>query len=190
MKTHALGWLATAVVAAGLNASYHEGGLGWAHQIADQVGYRTSAVMALATGHAERFAAEVRVRGGQQEASRCPFETVLTRTENRIAHSQAHFERLNDRFNERVNDRLQASIAAHEALEQAQIEKQAARIEAQRDRIEAHIAKLHIAAAAVEAPMPKIDLCPRVRVSVPRLPAIRLPEMPSLHLDLPGGDTI
>jgi hypothetical protein len=190
MKTQALGWLATAVVAAGLNSSYHEGGLRWAHQIVDQVGYRTSAVMALATGHAERFAAEVRLEDRQREAGRCPFQAVLARAENRVAHSQAHFERIGDRFEERMNNRVQATIAVREAEQRARIDLETARIEAQRDRIQAQMERLHIPAVVVSAPVPKIDLCPRVQVSVPRMPAIKLPDFGGMHFDLPGGDTI
>jgi hypothetical protein len=188
MKTQALGWLAMAVVAAGMNASYHEGGLQWAHQIIDQVGYRTSAVIALATGHAERFAAEVELARAQGEGSSCPFETALTRAENRITRSEGHLDRLHDRWNGRFTDRVRAVMSAREAEQQARVEEQAARIEAQRDRIAAQIAKMRVPAMAVVAP--KIDVCPRIRVNVPRIPAIRLPEIPRIQLDVPGADTI
>jgi hypothetical protein len=141
MKTQAMGWLATAVVAAGLNASYHQGGMQWAHRVADQIEYRTGAVIALATGHAERFFAETQLAKAelvneqlvdekvqaQVEASSCPFERAMTRVQSRMAHSQARFEHFNDHF--------QAAMSAREAREQARMEERAARMEAQRDRI-------------------------------------------------------
>ena len=50
--TQAWGWLVAAVLAAGLNASYHDGGLQWAHQIADRVEQRST--VATGAGHRER----------------------------------------------------------------------------------------------------------------------------------------
>jgi hypothetical protein len=202
MKTQAMGWLAMAVVAAGMNASYHQGGMRWAHQIVDQAGYRTSAVIALATGNAEQFLAEAQLAKAQvvneriqaeqiqakNEVSSCPFEKALTRVQDRIAHSQERFERLGDRFNDRVN----AAMSAREAKERAQVEVQSARMEAQRDRMEAQLAKMRIPAVAVnvDAPMSTLDACPRIRVSVPRIPEIKIPSMPDLHIDIPGTGTI
>jgi hypothetical protein len=196
MKTQAMGWLAVAVVAAGMNASYHQGGMQWAHQIVDQVSYRTSAVIALATGHAEQFLAETQLAKAQvvneqiqaeqaqaqDEVSSCPFERSLMRVQNRIAHSQTRFER----FGERFNDRFQAAMSARAARQQALME-------AQRDRIEAQVAKIRIPAVAfssVTVPTPKVDVCPRFRVSVPRIPEIKVPSMPEIHIDVPGADTI
>ena len=46
MKTQAWGWLAAAVLAAGLNSSYHDGGLQWAHEIVGSVQHNTGAVLA------------------------------------------------------------------------------------------------------------------------------------------------
>jgi hypothetical protein len=209
MKTQAMGWLAAAVVAAGLNASYHQGGMQWAHRVADQIEYRTGAVIALAAGHAERFFAEtqlakaelvneqlanekVQALGG---ASSCPLERAIAQVQSRIADSQTRFERF--------NDRLQTVVSAREAKEQARMEDRAARMEAQRDRIEAKVSSLHIPAmtfSSVNVPMPKIDIpkidvCPRIRVSVPQVPTIRIPQvevpsMPEIHINIPGTDSI
>src|ERR1700726_2509691 len=46
-------WLAAGVMALGLNGVYHEGGAEWAHRFVN----RSAAVVALASGHAERFLA-------------------------------------------------------------------------------------------------------------------------------------
>ena len=55
--TQAWGWLAAGVLAAGLNAAYHDGGLEWAHRIADRVQHGSAAVVALAGGRADQFVA-------------------------------------------------------------------------------------------------------------------------------------
>jgi hypothetical protein len=67
------------------------------------------------------------------------------------------------------------------AREQAKL----ARVEAERARIEARVAQLHIPAMAfnpvvVHAPRP---LCPRVRVSMPRIPAVKMPALPVVHVE-------
>ena len=45
MKSQAWGWLATAVLTAGLNSSYHNGGLRWIHEAADRVQHNTNAIL-------------------------------------------------------------------------------------------------------------------------------------------------
>jgi len=181
MKAQALGWLAAAVVAAGLNATYHQGGMEWAHRIADRVGYNTEAVIALATGHADRFLAEAQVVKADDEVASCRFSAALARVQSGIARSQARFERLNDRFDD--------AMTAREAEQQARSEAQAARMEARRARLEARMARIRIPAvdiSPVVVRVPKADVCPRIRVNVPRMPAIRVPEMPTIHIDVPG----
>jgi hypothetical protein len=116
MKTHAMGWLAAAVLAAGLNASYHQGDMRWAHLIAARVTHNTEAVIALATGHADQFLAEAQVVKTQDEVSSCRFQQAMARVQSRLDRSQARFERLGD-----------AMTAREEA--------QAARIEARRAHI-------------------------------------------------------
>ena len=70
MKTQAWGWLTAAVLAAGLNASYHDGGMQWAHRIADRVEHNSNAVLALATGHADEFVTEARVLSPRAQRGR------------------------------------------------------------------------------------------------------------------------
>ena len=173
MKTQALGWLAAAVVAAGVNASYHQGGLEWAHRIADQVGHNTEAVIALATGRADRFLEEAQVVRAQDQVASCRFATAMARVQSRIARSEARFE----------------GFEAVSAREEAQL----ARLEANRARIEARVARIRIPAVAVTpvvVRVPKVDVCPRVRVNLPQLPQIRMPEVPTVHIDVPGAGTI
>jgi hypothetical protein len=173
MKTQAIGWLAAAVMAAGLNASYHQGGMQWAHRITDRVTHNTEAVIALATGNADRFVAEAQMVNAQDEDSSCRFQQALARIQSRIARSQAHFERLND-------------------VMQAREEAQVARIEARRARVEAQIARIRpaVAVTPVVVRVPRVDVCPRIHVSVPRIPRIEIPATPVIHLDLPEAGPV
>lgn len=174
MKTQAIGWLAAAVMAAGLNASYHQGGMQWAHRLAGSVTHNTEAVIALATGNADRFVAAAQAVHAQDEASSCRFQEAMVRIQSRIARSQGHFDRLNDEM-------------------QAREDAQAARIEARRARLEAQIARIRIPAVTVTPVVmraPKIDICPRIRVNVPRMPRITIPAAPVVHLDLPDAGPV
>jgi hypothetical protein len=158
MKTQAWGWLVAAVVAAGLNASYHDGGLEWAHRIADRVERNSAAVWALASGRADQFLAEARAVTAPEETPTC-WATTLARVQARLAHSENQF----------------AHIEAVSGREQAQL----AWLEANRGRIEARIAartaRIRIPAAAVNpGPFPIVRIpaiCPRVHVNIPRIPA-------------------
>jgi hypothetical protein len=80
------------------------------------------------------------------------------------------------------------SIApAHSELDRfeqmsAREEAQLARLEANRSRMEARFARLNMAnfnPVVVRAPR---IVCPRVRVSVPRMPAIKMPSVPVVHV--------
>ena len=176
--TQAWGWLIAGVLASGLNASYHNGGLQWVHQVADRVEYGSAAAMALASGQADQFLTEARLLAVQDQSTQdqpkqeqqvsCRFATTMARVQNRIDRSQATFDRM-----------------------QAMSERQQARLEANRSRMEARIASqmAHVrfttadfAPVALRA-MPAPVVCPRVRVSVPRLPRIEIPAVPVIHID-------
>lgn len=162
MKTQAWGWLATAVLAAGLNSSYHNGGMEWAHQIADRVQHNTSAVLALATGNADRFLAEAQMVGVQNSHT-CPLSAALAAVRRSIAPIQSQQERFD------------AMTAREEAA--------MARMEANRARLEARMARLNMAnfnPVVVRAPR---VVCPRIRVSVPRMPVVRMPSMPVVRVE-------
>ncbi|HEV2399009.1 MAG TPA: hypothetical protein VGS27_18835, partial [Candidatus Sulfotelmatobacter sp.] len=145
MKTQAWGWLAVAVIAAGLNANYHDGGMPWAHQIIDQVQHNSRAVMALATGHADQFLTEAGLLTTRNEVASCRFSEAIARVQSRIAESEANF----DRFRA-MSDREEAQLV---------------RFEANRARIEARMAQVRIPAVTfnpVVVRVPRIDVCPRI----------------------------
>src|ERR1035441_733234 len=131
--TQAWGWLVAAVLAAGLNASYHNGGLEWAHQIADRVEQGSAAVLAQASGHAGQFLTEARLLTARTETASCPFATTLTQVQTRIARSS------------------ETSVERFDVMS-AREERQLARLEANRARMEAQIARqtahIRIATAA------------------------------------------
>jgi hypothetical protein len=198
MKTQAWGWLGAAVLAAGLNSSYHNGGLQWAHEIADRVQHNTGAVLALATGRADEFLAEAAMlkvdRGTDiatnNEESQCPFSSAWARARNSFNHSQVEF----DRF-QALSDREQARLA--------RLEANRARIEAQ---VQAKLARVHLAdnsfrfadgdfsfadvsVAPAVAEMPRIH-CPRVRVATPHVPRVRvrIPRIETPVVQVDNGD--
>jgi len=166
--TQAWGWLVAAVLAAGLNASYHNGGLQWAHEVADRVEHGSTAVLALASGHADRFLSEARILAARNETASCRLSTALARVQTRIARSETSVER----------------FEGLSAREEAQLD----RLEANRDRMEAQIARqtahIKIATAAFApinvhvAPV----VCPRIRVNIPQLPGVKMPVVPVIHL--------
>lgn len=165
MKTQAWGWLATAVLAAGLNSSYHNGGMDWAHRVADRVQHNANAVLALATGNADRFLAEAQLASAQNSHS-CPFSAALAAVRRSIAPVHSEQERF-----EAMSARQEAAMA---------------RLEARRARMEAQMARLNMAnfnPVMVRAPR---VICPRVRVSLPRMPVMRMPVTPVVHVEYSG----
>ncbi len=166
----AWGWLIAAVMAAGLNASYHDGGLWMVHRVFARAGYHVEAVLALANGQADRFLTEARLASTQDETASCRFSTALARFQTRFARQQGNFAR------------FEAMSARQEA--------QLARFEANRARIEAEVARVRIPAMAIN-PMafktPIAPVCPRVRVNVPKIPMIKAP---MVHVELPGAGPV
>jgi hypothetical protein len=161
-----LGWLAAGVLALGLNGFYQDGGLDWPHQAAERVGHQTLAVLALASGRADRFLAEAGQVTAHHEAAQCPFATAMAQVQARVARGQAGAAKV-----EALSARMEAISARQEA--------QMARLEAIRARIEARAARFRVTGTSLEAPgmrtvsfsSMQIPSCPRIRVEVP---AVRL----------------
>ncbi len=173
--TQAWGWLTAGVLAAGLNASYHNGGLQWAHEIADHVQHNSAAVLALASGNASQFLSEAQLLTAQREKSNCPLSAKLARVQNTIAR----FEPGRDEF-EIMSDREEAQLA--------RLEANRARIEA---RVAAQTAHLRMASMAfapvVVKGIPAPVVCPRVRVNIPRIPTVKMPVIPEIHIESSHG---
>jgi hypothetical protein len=194
MKTQAWGWLVAGVLAAGLNASYHDGGLQWAHELADRVESRADTVLALTTGRADRLieAAQLVRDSDRTSSSSCRIATALVRAQTEIARTEtqlARWESQSSRSSREISDR-----------ELAQLD----RIEANRilveDRVNAELVRIRVprvAAVPVAFNMDSVNvrtICPRVRVpqihvSIPAVPMVRIPS-PEIHVNLDGGGPI
>src|ERR1700752_506916 len=185
MKTQAWGWLVAAVLAAGLNASYHDGRLEWAHRIAGSVEHSSNAVLALATGHADRFLAEAQILGARRESASCPLSTALARIQNRIQSRIACSRKGADNFGAgNFNDSFEVMSAREEGS--------MARIEANRACVEAQVARMHIPAADFAPAMVSLRkvACPRVRFTMPSIPQIKMPVAPVIHVDVPSAGPV
>ena len=163
----AWGWLIAAVVAAGLNASYHDGGLRMIHEVAARAGHNAQAVLALATGQADQFMAQAQLLAAGQDTSSCRLATTLARVQSRLAGTETRF----DRFEVRS------------FREQAQL----AKFDVKRARIEAKMAHLRMPPAAfhpmVFSGMQVSPACPRVRVNLPKAPVVKIPPTPVIHIE-------
>jgi len=185
MKTQAWGWLVAAVLAAGLNASYHDGGLEWAHQIAGSVEHSSTAVLALATGHADRFLAEAQILGARQETASCPLSTALARIQTRIARSRKGTDNFGaDNFADDFNGSFDVMSSREEAA--------MAKIEADRARLEAEVGRMQIPAADFAPAVVSLHnvACPRVRFATPEVPRIKMPVAPVIRVDVSSAGPV
>jgi hypothetical protein len=164
----AWGWLAAAVLAAGLNANYHDGGLQWAHRMADLLGRNSEAVLALASGQADPFLSEVRLLTVRDETASCRLATTMARVQAQIARPQAGFD----------------VMSAREEAQLAKLEANRARMEAQIAVQTAHfrITSANVAPVAFKA-IPAPVVCPRVRVNIPQMPMMKMPLAPEIRID-------
>jgi hypothetical protein len=172
--TQAWGWLTAGVLAAGLNASYHHGGLQWAHEIAGSFQHNSAAVLALASGNADQFLAEVQSLKGRNETRSCPLAGALSRTDHRISDSDLEVEE-----SEVISLPQEAALARWDA-NRARIE---AKFAAQAGRF--HMASATFAPVIVKS-FPAPVVCPRVHVNIPRMPMVKIPATPRIHIDLPS----
>jgi hypothetical protein len=173
--TQAWGWLTAGVLAAGLNASYHDGGLQWAHQVADRLEGNSQAVLALASGQATQILSEARFVTRRNETASCPLATSMARVQSKLDRSQATFDRI-----EGMSDRQQARWEANRTKMEARIAAQAAHI---------RIVTADFAPVALKAIPPPV-VCPRIRVNVPRLPRIEIPAVPDIRIEMAGSGPV
>lgn len=86
LTQQAWGWLAVGVLAAGLNAAYHDGDFAWAHRIADRAQHVSGAVVALASGHADRFLAEAETLSARNDEELMAYsETASAQADQQMA---------------------------------------------------------------------------------------------------------
>ena len=168
--TQAWGWLASGVLALGLNGVYQDEGTVWVHRNLDgmvaRIADRSGAVLALATGRTDWFMAKANLAAARNEGASCRVAAAVSRFQARMTRTQTGM----------------AQFEAMSAREQAQL----ARLEANRARLEAQVARIRFIPADFKmAEIPPV--CPRVRVKV-RLnlpqPQVKIP--PDVHVEAPG----
>jgi len=154
-STQAWGWLTAGVLALGLNGFYHDGGAQCIHRTVDHlvggIAARSEAVMALATGRADWFAAKTEQLTARNETASCRLATAMARWQTRTARTGA---------------RREGGMAQFEAMS-AREEAAFARLEAERARIEA-LAQARLDRSENLAEVETMA-CPRVRVNIPRV---------------------
>jgi len=178
-QNQAWGWLVAAVMAAGLNASYHNGDLQWLHRAAEQTKHRTLAVLALASGRADQFLAQAEILAAHEQAeSRLAVAMTPVQAEPAISEASAV--------------RVEALVACKE-LQRARIEIQQARMQA---RIQANAVRIQTAQVKLNRafnPLPiafnpmKTPACPRIRVEIPQIPGVRIP---AIHVNTASVDPV
>jgi hypothetical protein len=165
-STQAWGWLAAGVLAAGLNAAYHDGGLAWAHRIADRAQHISGAVVALASGRADQFLAEAKnLSAGDDDQVRAFSDAVVATVDQEMARAEA--------AQTRAEAREQAHCVRLQAIR--------ARMEARRALV--RIPDVRVETATIQIPgvpaisIPRIELshmkvhCSHIRMSLRELPA-------------------
>jgi hypothetical protein len=94
--TRAWGWLATGVLALGLNGIYHDGGAEWAQRtmarFIDQTSERTQPILALASGRADLFMAKSRMAATRKQRASCRFARSVAHIQTRMAWERAGFD--------------------------------------------------------------------------------------------------
>jgi hypothetical protein len=196
MNIQASGWLIAGVMALGLNGFYHDGGFAWAHRAIAEFEHNTTAVLALASGRADEFLAEVKPVVVHQESASCPIATAFARVQTKVAQLaqvapaqtyQVNLDRLlaaqvvaSDRLQE-MSDRRQAAI---ERAQAKQVEVQA-RIAAKMVRIQSMPALQY---ASFETHCPQVHVhVPRVHVPEIQIPQVHIPQISVPAIDMGAG---
>lgn len=151
-NSQAWNWLVAGVLVLGLSSVWQDGGAAWVHQTAERVVSRSTAVVALAMGRADRFAAEARTVMARDEDQSCRFSTIFARVQTKIAQPETGLARV-----EAIAARQDAALAW---------------LQANRERIEARTAGIRFEPATCNI-VDETVVCPGVQVNVMRIPRIR-----------------
>jgi hypothetical protein len=175
--TQAWVWLTAAVMAAGLNASYHDGGFRWAHRAIAQAEHCSRAVLALATGRADEFLSEARMElaAARGEDASCPRQAAAARLQAKAADAESGYAW----FQAQVADGEAgfAQIEAMTALQQAAF----ARVQAMQVRFEAR-AEARAAARVARCRVREIAPAAFVQIMTPTYPQVRVPRIPEIRI--------
>ncbi len=179
--TQAWVWLTAAVMAAGLNASYHDGGLRWAHQAIWQAEHCSRAVLALATGRADQFLSEARMESAAAwgEGASCPSQATAAQLQAKATDAESGFAWVQEQVQAQVGDGEAgfAQIEATSARRQAVF----ARMQAIEARFDAR-AEARVAARAARCRVWEIAPAAFVQIMTPTYPQVRIPRMPEIRI--------
>jgi hypothetical protein len=183
-STQAWGWLAAGVLAAGLNAAYHDGGFEWAHRVADRVQHVSGAVVALASGRADRFLAEAReLSAGNDGQVAALSDTVSAKADQEIARAEAAYARAEARQQAHC-----AGMRADRARIEARIAARAAFVHLPEVQLETAFRAIRIPAGPaisvrqIELSRVKFARCSRIRMRLPAIPNIGVPAAPPVNV--------
>jgi hypothetical protein len=181
-------WLTAGVLALGLNGFYQDGGAARVHQAVDRVrsglGSKFALVADLATGHLDQLLLRANLAATRGEARSCYVRTGIVRANSRMTGMGRAFSRFEEMS--------------------AQREAELARMQAQREQVQAQFADLrmtpvsfsdsdsdsgpacrrvvvHVPAVHVDIPEMHVDV-PAVKVNVPQVHV----EVPQVHVDVPA----
>jgi hypothetical protein len=201
MKIQASGWLIAGVMALGLNGFYHDGGFAWAHRAIAEFEHNTTAVLALASGRADEFLAEVKPVVVHQESASCPIATAFARVQTKVARMQTEFAHTQlaqvapaQTYQVNLDRLLAAQVVASDRLQEMSDRRQAAIERAQAKQVEV---QARIAAKMVRIQsMPALQYasfethCPQIHVHVPRVhvPEIQIPQVHIPQISVPAID--
>jgi hypothetical protein len=170
--TQAWVWLTAGVLALGLNGIYHDGGQQWAHRMVAEAAIQANALLAPVAGRVDQFLAQAQMVASRNDTRSCRLSAAVTRIQASAARAHSGIARV-----EALSARQQAQMAQLEA-NRARIEAQAARAQFAtmefKDMEFNDIEFNPIEFDPMEFSAPDIHVnCPRVRVVVPQVPAIK-----------------
>lgn len=198
MRTQAWGWLTAGIVAAALNAGYHQGSYQWLHRIAEDATHNSEAVIALASGRADEFLAEARLLTVADTQLPC---AELATAEAQVLPSVAAKLEIPSSFAGFNSDKTREDATEsrnhmrEEVRDQVQNEVRRAlnhaRAEILRAHMEAHVAdnesRFRMDSSSFNSNLIRQisdqfrnmnpPVCTHARIAVPQIPAVRIPNV-------------
>jgi hypothetical protein len=202
--TQAWGWLVAGVLAAGLNASYHDGNMEWAHRVADEVQDRSDVVLSQVSDRISEqgnlILARAEQLSGRTETASCRLSTTLEQVERNAARTDQAFARIlvnTDRGNAQLA-RAGANREVRLALADAHVRMSAASFQAMNFQgmnfqpmsfrsisFQPIVVRVPVVCSRVRVSVPRVDI---PRVSIPKIPMVRIPA--SVHIEMPGAGPV
>ena len=176
-------WLTAGVLAAAMNVVYHDGSMDRVREMtAEMTGHVVNRVLdhseelvAQTTDRAERILAATRMTLGRRD------EVASARMAEAMPRLEAELERRRDEQIARVE-----VFTARQQAHIARLEQRRAVMAANGARLEERVSRIQFSPLVGQV---RIQPCPRVRVSVPKIMVPKI-EVPEIHVDNPNGGPI